>query len=276
MKLKFAKMQGLGNDFAVIETVNQSYVPNTEQIQQLSHRHFGIGFDQMLLIAPPKDASHDFYYQIFNADGSEAYQCGNGARCIAKYIHDHGLSTKKTLSVATKKNKHQLILRDENTVTVDMGTPVLEPEEIPFKATARKTIYTLNIKCGDYHVSVVSMGNPHCIFEVDNVNDIDIEHLGKAFSLHPQFPNRTNVEFMQVLAKNHIRLRIYERGTGETLACGSGACAAVVSGILLNRLNSQVTVTMPGGDLKIEWNGNNEPVWMTGPAHEIFMGEVDL
>lgn len=276
MNIQFSKMHGLGNDFMVVDTVNQAIKLTPKQIQTLANRHRGIGFDQLLIIAPPKDKTHDFFYQIFNADGSEAYQCGNGARCIAKYIHDHKLSEKKTLTVATQKNKHKLILQNSNTVTVDMGTPILDPQEIPFQAEAKKTIYTLTIKCGDYNVSVVSMGNPHCIFKVDNVNHIDLEQLGKTFSEHPQFPERTNVEFMQVITKDHIRLRIYERGVGETEACGSGACAAVVAGILQNNLASKVTVTMPGGDLTVEWNGNNEPVWMTGPAAEVFQGKVEV
>ena len=276
MNIRFSKMHGLGNDFMVVDTVNQAVKFTPDQIQRLANRHRGVGFDQLLIIAPPKDSTHDFFYQIFNADGSEAYQCGNGARCIAKYIHDHKLSDKKEFMVATKKNKHKLILENANTVTVDMGTPVLEPQEIPFKAEAKKNIYTLTITYGDYNVSVISMGNPHCIFEVDNANTIDLETIGKTLSEHPQFPHRTNVEFMQVVSMNHIRLRIYERGVGETEACGSGACAAVVAGILQNKLASKVTVTMPGGDLTVEWNGNNEPVWMTGPAAEVFEGEISL
>lgn len=276
MVLQFSKMHGLGNDFIVVDATQVKLNITMQQIQKLANRHIGIGFDQLLIIAPPKDSSHDFFYRIFNADGTEAYQCGNGARCIAKFIHDHKLSEKKELTVATMKNKHKLILQSPNVVTVDMGTPVLEPDEIPFKAETKRTIYTLNIKYGDYNVSVVSMGNPHCIFEVDNVNDVDLERIGKNISEHPQFPQRTNVEFMQILSKETIRLRIYERGVGETLACGSGACAAVVSGILQNKLSSRVKVTMPGGDLMIEWNGNNEPVWMTGPAEEVFQGQVRL
>lgn len=276
MNIHFSKMHGLGNDFMVLDAVNQKFSVTPEKVRMLANRHRGIGFDQLLIIAPAKDKSHDFFYQIFNADGSEAFQCGNGARCIAKYIHDHKLSDKKELTVATKKNKHRLIFQDAKTITVDMGTPILEPEEIPFRTEAKKTIYTLTIKHGDYNVSVVSMGNPHCIFEVDNVNEIDLEEIGKPFSVHPQFPQRTNVEFMQIISPENIRLRIYERGVGETEACGSGACAAVVSGILQNKLASKVKVTMPGGDLTIEWNGNNEPVWMTGPAEEVFEGTIKL
>jgi diaminopimelate epimerase len=276
MNIQFSKMHGLGNDFMVVDAVSQNIQLSTRQIQGLANRHRGIGFDQLLIIYPPKDSSHDFFYRIFNADGSEAFQCGNGARCISKYIYDHKLSDKAELTVATQKNKHKLILKNSNTITVDMGTPILEPQEIPFQAEAKKTIYTLTIKYGDYNVCVVSMGNPHCIFEVDNVSHIDLEQLGKTFSEHPQFPDRTNVEFMQIISKDHIRLRIYERGVGETEACGSGACAAVVAGILQNKLASMVTVTMPGGDLAVEWNGNNEPVWMTGPAANVFEGTIKL
>jgi len=276
MNIQFSKMHGLGNDFVIIDTVNQKVNFTKKQIIQLASRHRGIGFDQLLLIAPPQDETHDFFYQIFNADGSEAYQCGNGARCIAQFIRDQGLSDKNELRVSTKVNRHRLIIQDDGQVTVDMGHPILNPAQIPFQSEKKKTIYTLTIKCGDYNVSVVSMGNPHCIFLVDDVNPIDLENLGKTFSEHQQFPERTNVEFMQILSGDHIRLRIYERGVGETQACGSGACAAVVAGILQHKLNKKVSVTMPGGDLQVEWEGGDNPVWMTGPTENVFEGNFKL
>lgn len=276
MNLQFAKMHGLGNDFVVVDTVNQSVSLTKDIVKKLACRHRGIGFDQLLVIGPARGNDHDFFYQIYNADGSEAYQCGNGARCIAKYIYDHKLSTKTELVVSTQTNYHQLIRRSDEIYTVDMGVPILEPEAIPFSSDKRRSIYTLNISCGDYHVSVVSMGNPHCIFETDNLNGVDLHGLGKTLSEHPQFPERTNVEFMHILAKDHIRLRIYERGVGETQACGSGACAAVVAGILQNKLASQVKVTMPGGDLSVEWQGGEHPVWITGPAEQVFLGNIPI
>jgi len=274
MNIKFSKMHGLGNDFMVLDAVNQSISLSPKQIRDLANRHRGVGFDQMLLVEPPKRDDYDFYYRIYNADGSEAYQCGNGARCIAKFIRDNRLSDKKELTVATKTSHHRLILNDDGNVTVDMGVPILEPKQIPFMSEHKRIIYPLNIKQGDFEVCVVSMGNPHCIFTVDDINHIDLPKMGRAISEHEKFPERTNVEFMQVVSRDHVRLRIYERGVGETEACGSGACAAMVAGILQNTLGEKVTITMPGGDLHVEWAGGDNPVWMTGPASLVFTGEL--
>jgi diaminopimelate epimerase len=276
MTILFSKMHGLGNDFVIMDAIGQKIDLSAETVTQLAHRHRGIGFDQLLLLQAPQNAEQDFFYRIFNADGSEAYQCGNGVRCLAQFIQRQQLADKNQLCLATEVNQHQLIIHEDGQITVDMGIPILDPQQIPFESSRKHTIYTLSIKWGDYQVSVVSMGNPHCIFTINDIHELDLNAWGEQISSHPRFPERTNVDFMQIKNRHRIDLRIYERGVGETQACGSGACAAVVAGILQGQLDKQVTVTMPGGDLQINWPQAREPVWMTGPAQEVFTGEIDL
>ena len=276
MLLKFTKMHGLGNDFMVVDLVSQRAKIFPDQVRELADRNFGIGFDQLLVVEPPTDPDMDFRYRIFNADGSEVEQCGNGARCFARFVYDKRLTSKKTINVETSGGNIQLNLTDDGGVTVDMGEPRLVPEAIPFMAEQQAAQYSLNVD-GDIHtIGAVSMGNPHAVLVVDDIDTAAVEQLGPKIESHPNFPNRVNVGFMQVLSRDKVRLRVYERGAGETLACGTGACAAVVAGRLQGLLNEVVEVHLPGGTLKIRWSGNGEPVMMTGPATRVFEGQIYL
>ena len=275
MKFKFTKMHGLGNDFVVIDCTYQSPSLSSEQLQLLSDRHFGVGCDQVLLIeAAEGDA--DFRYRIFNADGGEVEQCGNGARCFVRYVHDRGMTKKNEIRVETLGGLIIPRLETNGEVTVNMGAPKFEPQEIPFIAGKRALTYPLDIDSRQIEISAVSMGNPHAVQRVANVNHAPVLTEGALIERHPRFPQRVNAGYMQVLDSDHIRLRVYERGTGETLACGTGACAAVVTGIELGLLNSTVKVSFRSGYLVVRWGGGNEPVWMTGPAVSVFDGEIDL
>ena len=268
-------MHGLGNDFVVIDCMNQSPSLSSEQLQLLSDRHFGVGCDQVLLIeAAEGDA--DFRYRIFNADGGEVEQCGNGARCFVRYVHDRGMTKKNEIRVETRGGLIIPRLETNGEVTVNMGAPKFEPQEIPFIAGKRALTYPLDIDSRQIEISAVSMGNPHAVQRVADVNHAPVLTEGALIERHPRFPQRVNAGYMQVLDSDHIRLRVYERGTGETLACGTGACAAVVIGIELGLLNSTVKVSFRSGDLVVRWGGGNEPVWMTGPAVSVFDGEIDL
>jgi diaminopimelate epimerase len=273
MKLPFSKMQGLGNDFVVIDATRTNYSLTKSQIQQMADRHYGIGFDQLLLLEKATRPDVDFTYRIFNADGSEVSQCGNGARCIAHYIKNHSLSMKQHFLLATQAGKLELQIEPNNEVTVNMGIPTFEPEQIPFRVEKMADRYQLPVAGEQITLSTVNVGNPHAVIEVNDVNAAPVQQLGALIEQHPLFPERTNVGFMQILSSKEIRLRVFERGAGETLACGSGACAAVVVGRKLNLLAEKVLVHLPGGDLTICWQGPNKPVWMTGPAEEVFLGE---
>ena len=275
MKIKFTKMHGLGNDFVVIDCINQSVSLNREQCRFIADRHFGIGCDQILLVEKASGDA-DFFYRIYNADGSEVEQCGNGARCFVRYVHDHGWTQKNQLSVETHGGLITPTLQKNGDVTVDMGIPEFEPEKIPFIADHKAQTYTLDVQGKSVKISVLSMGNPHAINVVENIEQAPVCSQGALIETHPRFPNRVNVGYMQVMNRHHIRLRVFERGAGETLACGTGACAAVVSGIQRNLLDSPVTVSTRGGDLSISWEGENRPVLMTGPAVTVFEGEIDL
>jgi diaminopimelate epimerase len=276
MPLSFVKMHGLGNDFVVLDGVRQSISLTTEQVRFLADRHFGIGCDQLLLVEPAPSPDTLFRYRIFNADGSEVEQCGNGARCFARFVRDEGLTDASTIPVMTASGRIVLHVEDNGEVTVDMGVPRLEPAEIPFEAPARAMSYPLVVH-GEMHViSAVSMGNPHAVLRVEDVDSAPVETLGPAIESHPRFPKRVNVGFMQVLAPDHIRLRVYERGAGETLACGTGACAAVVAGRLHGWLVDTVKVDLPGGRLTIHWQGEGRHVMMTGPATRVFEGRITL
>jgi diaminopimelate epimerase len=276
MELNFTKMHGLGNDFVVIDAIHQAVTMNAELARRLADRRFGIGCDQILLVERPQLAGTDFHYRIFNADGSEVEQCGNGARCFARFVRDHGLSDKDEIPVGTAKGPITLYIEADGQVRVNMGPPRLLPSEIPFVADQQATSYRIEADGSDWTIGAVSMGNPHAVLLVDDVASAPVETLGPAIESHPRFPQRVNVGFMAVRDRRHVDLRVYERGAGETLACGTGACAAVVAGRLQGRLDECVTVRLPGGELVISWPGNNEPVWMTGPATRVFEGRIGL
>jgi diaminopimelate epimerase len=276
MELTFTKMHGLGNDFVVIDATSQPIDLTMEQIRFLADRRLGVGCDQVLLVEPPRQPEVDFTYRIFNADGGEVEQCGNGARCFARYVRDQGLTRKDHILVATAAGVITLHVEADGQITVDMGMPIFEPADIPFAADARAEVYPLEVEATQVEVSVVSMGNPHAVLRVEQVDKAPVASLGPRIESHVRFPRRVNVGFMQVVDPQHIRLRVYERGAGETLACGSGACAAVVVGRQRGWLDDKVTVSLPGGNLKIQWSGAGQPVLMTGPAVSVFEGRVRL
>ena len=278
-QLSFSKMQGAGNDFMVIDAIHQTVHLSPQQIQQLANRQFGVGFDQLLLVESSSVA--DFKYRIFNADGSEVAQCGNGARCFVRFVAEQGLSHKKTISVETASGIIHPSLEDNGLVTVNMGAPKWAPSDIPFIADAQAAQYALQVGEQTLQIAAVSMGNPHAVLQVNNVETAAVVELGQQIEVHPRFPKRVNVGFMQIVNPQQIKLRVFERGAGETLACGTGACAAVVAGIRMGLLNPQVDVQTHGGVLSIEWQGValndvSQPVWMTGPATSVFEGEIDV
>ena len=276
MWLKFSKMHGLGNDFVVLDLVTQSGHIRPERIRELADRNFGIGFDQLLMVEQPTRPDVDFRYRIFNADGSEVENCGNGARCFARFVYDQHLTGKRDIRVETAAGTMELHLTDDRQVVVDMGKPILEPAQVPFLADRFAAEYPVHIDgIGEITLGAVSMGNPHAVIRVDNVDTAPVESWGPLIEPHRLFPRKVNVGFMQVVDEHHIRLRVYERGAGETLACGTGACAAVVSGQLRGWLKPGVTVSLPGGDLFIEWDGESS-VRMTGPAVTVFEGRINI
>ncbi len=276
MQLKFTKMHGIGNDFVVIDGVNQGLDLRPEQVRKMASRRFGVGFDQLLLVEAAEAADVDFRYRIFNADGREVQQCGNGARCFMRFVHEQGLSDKTTLSVQTCSGKITLSLQADGQVKVNMGVPELEPQQIPFTAESLMLSYPLEVDGQTVSIGAVSMGNPHAVLQVDDVQTAEVNRLGPLIESHDRFPEQVNAGFMQLVSAEHIRLRVYERGVGETLACGTGACAAVVIGRIQEILSEQVTVSLPGGDLTISWQGPGHPVWMTGPAATVYQGTIDL
>ena len=276
MELTFTKMHGLGNDFVVIDATSQPIELTMEQIRFLADRRLGVGCDQVLLVERPRQPEVDFTYRIFNADGGEVEQCGNGARCFARYVRDQGLTRKDHIAVATAAGVITLHIEADGQITVDMGVPIFEPADIPFAADAQAEVYALEVEATQVEVSVISMGNPHAVMRVEQVDKAPIASLGPRIESHARFPRRVNVGFMQVVDRQHIRLRVYERGVGETLACGSGACAAVVVGRQRGWLDDKVTVSLPGGILNIQWSGEGQPVLMTGPAVSVFEGRIRL
>jgi diaminopimelate epimerase len=275
MKVEFSKMHGLGNDFMVIDLVSQQVSLNPELIQGLANRNFGVGFDQLLLVEPPEQPDVDFQYRIFNADGSEVEQCGNGVRCFARFVHERGLTRKKLIRVATKSGVVEPEINDQGWVRVNMGAPKVHPTEIPFLADVEASTYTVNVGMQSVELDVVNMGNPHAVILVDDILTAPVESIGPALESHSLFPSRVNVGFMQILSRNEICLRVFERGSGETLACGTGACAAVVSGIRRGLLDAEVLVHLKGGDLSIAWHPN-DMVWMMGPTATVFEGVIHL
>lgn len=280
MTLRFTKMHGLGNDFMVIDAIHQSPDLSPARIRRWADRHFGIGFDQLLIVEPPTSENALFTYRIFNADGSEVGQCGNGARCFARFVLDKGLTTERTIPVDTKSGLITLHVTDDGAVAVDMGTPITTPVRIPFVADEASSAYLLALPTpvegrNEITIDAVSMGNPHAVIDVPDVATAPVERLGPMIEGHARFPERVNVGFMEVVSRHVIRLRVFERGAGETLACGTGACAAVVSGIRRGLLNSPCQVNLPGGELQISWTGAPDAhVFMTGPAETVFEGKL--
>lgn len=276
MRLRFTKMHGLGNDFVVFDGVSQHVALTPEQCRRIADRHFGIGCDQILLVEKSGRTDVDFRYRIFNADGGEVEQCGNGARCFVRFVHDAGLTTKAAIRVETASGVIEPELLPSGLVKVNMGAPRFVPAEIPFVAEAEALTYPLRVGDHTLDIAALSMGNPHAVLRVNDLDRAPVAVLGAAIESHRRFPQRVNAGFMQVLTPHDIRLRVYERGTGETLACGTGACAAAVAGIRQAWLKSPVSVHTRGGDLVIEWAGPGQPVFMTGPAVTVFEGEIEL
>ena len=277
--LKFSKMHGLGNDFMVIDGTRQTFRPDAAQIQAWADRHTGVGFDQLLLVEKTDTPDVDFRYRIFNADGGEVEQCGNGARCFVKFVSEHGLTDKRTIRVETARGIIEPSLNDNGLITVNMGQPQFAPQDVPFvlrsgEQAGEKSYIVVN-ELDSAQMSLLSMGNPHAVMLVEDTAAAPVAEWGAALQNHPRFPARVNVGFMQVVDAHHIRLRVFERGSGETQACGTGACAAVVSGVRWGLLaaGEDVRVSLPGGDLYIRWS-EGEPVWMTGPAVTVFEGEL--
>lgn len=276
MKLPFTKMHGLGNDFVVLDATRAPLALSVAQLRHLADRRFGIGCDQILQVEPPRSAGTDFYYRIFNADGGEVEQCGNGARCFVRFVHDSGLTSATEIRVGTASGVIVPRLEPDGLVTVNMGAPVFEPARIPFSAAQAATTYRLEVGARRVEINALSMGNPHAVQFVDDVDTAPVVAEGALIEQHASFPKRVNAGFVQVLDRTHIRLRVYERGAGETLACGTGACAAVVAGIQRGLLDARVAVATRGGELSILWEGEGRPVMMTGPAVTVFSGEIEL
>lgn len=279
MELRFTKMHGLGNDFAVIEAPAAGNPPGAEDIRRLASRRTGIGFDQMLWIEPPRRPGTTVYYRIFNADGEEVEQCGNGARCIAQLLHSNRRVNRKPDDILLLDSAGGIVqakICAGGDVSVDMGVPHFAPADIPFEATTEAYVYTIDAAGSTLEIGAVSIGNPHAVLTVPAVESAPVDRLGPALEQHPRFPRRTNVEFMEIVDPRHIRLRVYERGTGETRACGTGACAAVAVGRRHGVLDEEVVVDLPGGRLTVHWPGMDESIWMTGPAETSFEGTVQI
>jgi len=276
MRVKFTKMHGLGNDFVVINAVTQRLELTPERARRIADRRRGIGCDQILLVEQPRMPGTDFRYRIFNADGGEVEQCGNGARCFARYVRDAGLTDQDELALETAAGVIRTRIEADGQITVNMGVPRFEPEDIPFEAPSRQDNYALEVSGGRVTIGVVSMGNPHAVLRVQDVNTAPVTTLGPLIEEHERFPRRVNVGFMEIIDRTSIRLRVFERGAGETLACGTGACAAAVVGQQQGLLDSRVQVHLPGGELLVHWQGEQQPVWLTGPASHVFEGYIDL
>ena len=276
MKLRFTKMHGLGNDFVMVDAISQKVSITPERAKKLADRHFGIGCDQVLVVEPPTSSDADFFYRIFNHDGNEVENCGNGARCFAVFVRMRKLTGKRSIRAQTIGGNLLLHVHEDNQVTVDMGVPRMLPESIPFIAEQQAVTYPLHLDECTLDISAISMGNPHAVTIVDDVSTFDIKTLGPQVEHHSAFPNRVNAGFMQVLSRTQAQVRVYERGAGETLACGTGACAAVVAGRLRQLLDCKVEVQLAGGKLTIEWQGDGHPVMMTGPASTVFHGQITL
>ena len=276
MLLRFTKMHGLGNDFMVVDLISQRVYLSPEQIRYLGNRNTGVGFDQLLLVETPQSPDVDFRYRIFNSNGTEVEHCGNGARCFAKFVHDQRLTGKRDISVQTSNGRIMLKMRDDHAVEVDMGEPVLQPDQVPFEATTQAPSYSLEQDGHNYTLGVVSMGNPHAVLVVDDVASAPVFELGSKLEQHPRFPNKANIGFMQIIDRKTIKLRVFERGVGETKACGTGACAAVVVGQQQGLLDTNVTTQLTGGNLAIQWQGPGHHLFMDGPATHVYEGQIKL
>ena len=276
MRLKFTKMHGLGNDFVVLDSLAHPLSLTPEQIRRIADRHFGVGCDQVLQVEPARLPDTDFHYRIYNSDGGEVEQCGNGARCFVRYVRDRGLTTKTEIRVSTRAGVIVPRLEDDGQVTVDMGVPEFEPARIPFDAPRRAPVYALEAGGRVVEVSVLSMGNPHAVQVVGDIERAPVAAEGPLIERHARFPQRVNAGYMQIVSRRRIQLRVHERGAGETLACGTGACAAVVAGVMRGLLDRDVIVATRGGDLGISWAGEGKPVMMTGPAVTVFEGEMEI
>ena len=276
MLLKFTKMHGAGNDFVVIDLISQRCKLRPRDIRKLADRRFGVGCDQVLVVEPPGSPAVDFRYRIYNADGGEVEQCGNGARCFARFVRDKNLTHKRVISVETASGVIELRVRYTHRLEVDMGAPVLDPAQVPFETAEESASYMLEVDGQQLEIGAISMGNPHAVWRVDSTAEIEIERLGPLIESHPRFPQRVNAGFMEVVSNTEINLRVFERGVGETLACGTGACAAVVYGLSRGWLRDTVTVNLPGGKLSISWAGPGQPVIMTGPTASVFEGTIRI
>ena len=276
MRLEFTKMHGIGNDFVVIDAISQQVALDPNTARRIADRHFGVGCDQILVVERPTRDDTDFRYRIYNSDGGEVEHCGNGARCFARYVRDSGLTAKSVLRVETLAGILELRIEADGRVTVDMGVPRFAPAEVPFVCEREQATYRIPLQHHSIEASVLSMGNPHCVQFVDRFDDATVAREGEALQHHAAFPARVNAGFVVVVARDRIRLRVYERGAGETLACGTGACAAVVAGIERGLLTSPVTVDMRGGALTIAWAGRGQPVLMTGPTETVYTGLIEL
>lgn len=276
MRIPFTKMHGAGNDFVVLDGVTRPLALAPAQVRRLADRRFGIGCDQILLVEPPAGAGADFRYRIFNSDGSEVEQCGNGARCFARFVRDQGLTDKSELTVETLAGRIYPRIGRDGAVTVDLGVPRFEPADVPFAAPRREIVYDLDVGGTTVQISVLSIGNPHAVQRVPDVAHAPVASQGALIARHPRFGRGANAGFMQILDRRHIRLRVYERGAGETLACGSGACAAVVAGRQQGLLDGTVDVALPGGVLQVSWAGEGQPVSLAGPATTVYEGTIEL
>ncbi|MGB1581198.1 MAG: diaminopimelate epimerase [Nevskiales bacterium] len=276
MERQFTKMQGLGNDFVVFDATAVPLSLSADQAQRIADRRFGIGCDQILIVEPPPDSTADFRYRIFNADGSEVGQCGNGARCFARFVRDKGLIDQDEIRVVTCTGPMVLNILAGGQVRVNMGLPRFEPQDIPFQADSRQSSYSLELDGSEQQIAALSMGNPHAVLRVDDVDTASVATLGPLIESHPRFPQRVNAGFLQVVDASHARLRVYERGSAETLACGSGACAAMVAGRQWGLLDQDAEMVLRGGILQLSWAGEGEPVYMTGPAETVFEGSLEL
>ncbi len=274
MLLTFTKMHGLGNDFIVFDVADPAQTPSAETFRQLADRRTGIGFDQALALLPPASTKSDVFYRIFNADGSEVEQCGNGARCIASLVGQR--IGRREVRMDSPGGRLTAMLRDDGLVSVDMGVPNFAPESLPFEASREANVYPLRIGEKELQIGAVSMGNPHAVLQVPSVRDADVDTIGPAVQNHSRFPKRANVGFMEVVTPDHIRLRVYERGAGETLACGTGACGAVAVGRRLGLLKEEVQVDARGGRMIVRWEGPGKALWLTGPAVKVFEGTVEI
>lgn len=276
MKLAFTKMHGAGNDFVVVDAVTQAVALSTNQVRYIADRSRGVGCDQVLVVEPPTDPDADFRYRIFNADGSEVEQCGNGARCFARFVREKRLTHRHELCVQTAKGRMFLRVSKEGRIDANMGPPVFTPSEVPFIADTAELEYSVEVNGSSLKMGALSMGNPHAVVCVDDLKATDVSGLGAAIERHSRFPERVNAGFMQVISRTDIKLRVFERGVGETQACGTGACAAVVHGIRMGLLDNTVTAHLPGGKLTVRWAGEEQPVWLGGPTATVFEGTIRL